>query len=212
MTKGEALKIIYKCAELYDQNLSNKNVLFICSSNSFRNVYSLETVFFPSNFMHMTGVKFLNRKRIPPNQFMKMCLDHRLSPTSFDMAPDGTTELKLNVLPFLVTKNLNANAIGILNEQRPVLYTDKIVGSSKGCVGFALDKETQFYAPKTILNEDVNGIIRSRTRIIATYQKKINDAQYTTCVYKAKKVDWSAVTYPAKYQYLSVREQIAPVA
>jgi len=57
-TKEEAVKIIYDCAKLYKENLSNKCVLFITAEGDKATIF--ESLFLPQNFKHLTGVQSRN--------------------------------------------------------------------------------------------------------------------------------------------------------
>ena len=69
----------------------------------------------------MTGFK----TNINANQFFDLCVNRRLKENDFEFADDGTTQLKMQVLPKLVNKNLSAKMIGDYNNFYPKLYTEK---------------------------------------------------------------------------------------
>lgn len=192
MKKEEALKIILACADKFQKNLVNKNLLFICADKN-RNISTMEVAFVKGNYLHMTGVKFRKDKKLSANQFYKMCLKRRLSVNDFELAVDGTTGLKLQVLSALVESNLSANMIGTYSGSRPMLYTDKLAGNVKGCVGFLLDEEKGFYIPNTILNEDIRKLVVDGKRVVRVYRKDIGQKKYTEIVYEAKNVDCNMV-------------------
>ena len=196
MKKEEALQILFQCADKYEENLANKNLLLICVDKQL-SLSSLELVFNRGNFLHMTGIKFKDDKLLPANQFYKMCLKRRLSINDFELAKDGTTEMKLRVLPALVAANLSANMVGDYSGSRPMLYTDKIAGNVKGCIGLLHDEKRNLYVPNTVLNEDIRKLIMNVRRVIAVYRKDIKEKAYTELVYKARNVDeslWNEVT------------------
>ncbi len=82
-----------------------------------------------TNFLHLTGLKVKKHKynadgientndsddTISAKEFYEKCLAHRLSASDFEFARDGTTPLKLDVLPRLISKNLSATMIGDYN-------------------------------------------------------------------------------------------------
>ena len=72
-------------------------------------------------------------------QFFENCLDGRLSMDDFWFSEDGTTTLKLQVLTFVLAKNLNANSFGDFGGNSIRLYTEKLAGRVKGCIGFVKD-------------------------------------------------------------------------
>ena len=187
MTKKEALQIVFSCAASYKENLAGRSLLFV-TTDKHKTVRCLEVSFDGSNFLHMTGFK-LNKKEISANNFFSMCCDKRLSESDFEFAADGTTEMKMRVLPGLVQKHLSAKMVGDYNLSQPKLYTDKLAGSVGACMGF--------------VRNDIRSMVKgSADRIVITYRKQRGDALYTEIVYTAKKIDWTALTLPEEYQYL----------
>lgn len=136
----------------------------------------LEMQFLTTGFMHLTGVKF-QKGRVAAGAFFDKCLDKRLDPEEFEMAADGTTEMKLRILPMLFRKNLSANMVGDFSARTPVLVTEKLAGGVKGCMGFVLDEETGYYAPNTVLNLDIRTYLTNQLRIVATFRKNIHICQ-----------------------------------
>lgn len=197
MTKEEALSIIFNCADQYKSNLEDRNLLFICTNSALK-VSSLEAAFIGSNFLHMTGIKFLSTPPMSPNAFYSKCMDRRLSVQDFDMDKQGHTEQKLLVLPQLVKANLSANIVGDYNSSRPLLATDKLAGGVRCCMGFVCDhKKAPFLVPNSVMNEDIRKLTNNRLRIVATYRKRIMDTDYNEIVYKAKKIEWMNLKYPS---------------
>lgn len=201
MRKEEALKILFKSAQLYKENLVNNNLLFICMDKHKR-TSSLTIQFATTGFLHLTGVKFNDRKSMSSGEFFDKCLKRRLSLDEFELAKDGTTEKKLQILPLLFSKNLSATIVGDFSARTPVLVTDKLVGGVKGCIGFVYEQTTGFYAPNTVLNLDIRTYISNQLRIIATYRKKKTDSGYEEIVYAAKKIDWEKIKYPQGFEDL----------
>lgn len=195
MKKEQALKIIFQCAAKFEENLANRNLLFVCSDKKM-NISIVEVAFIRSNFLHMTGVKFKNSKRLSANEFYKMCLNRRLALKDFDLASDGTTDLKLTVLPALVNKNLSANMIGEYSGSRPMLYTQKLAGNVKGCMGFLLDNKKGCYIPNTVLKEDIRTLVVDAKRVIVVFRKAISDECYEEIVYKVKDVEMHSISLP----------------
>ena len=199
MKKEEALKILFKSAQLYKENLVNNNLLFICMDKHKR-TSSLTIQFATTGFLHLTGVKFNDRKSMSSGEFFDKCLKRSLD--EFELAKDGTTEKKLQILPLLFSKNLSATIVRDFSARTPVLVTDKLVGGVKGCIGFVYERTTGFYAPNTVLNLDIRTYISNQLRIIATYRKKKTDSGYEEIVYAAKKIDWEKIKYPQGFEDL----------
>lgn len=197
-TKEKALWIIVECAKQYKENLADRTLLFVCTDREKR-IKLLEVSFDASNYHHLTGCKL--SKQITAQDFFQRCLEHRLSVEDFELTSDGTVEMKLKVLPLLVKKNLSANSVGDYMAKNPKLYTEKLAGSVKGCMGFVKTSSGR-YVPNTVLNIDMRKYIKSPLRIIATYSKKKHEQRYEELVYKAKKVELDRVVYPEEYKYL----------
>lgn len=208
-TKAEAIKIVISCAQTYSAELLNRSLLFVCQDKHKR-ISCIEFCFYDRNFLHLTGLKLKKRATEAANgtdlqsagDFFDNCLNHRVSPEDFDFAPDGTTALKLGILPLLVTKNLSANIVGNFSSLRPKLYTEKLAGGSKGCMGFCIDAVTGNYVPNTVLNEDIRDNVDEWARVIAVYRKDITQEKYVEITYLAKKIDWASISFPEPYSDL----------
>lgn len=208
-TKAQAISIVVACAEQYRENLANKNLLFICQDKHKR-ISAIEFSFDASNFLHLTGLKVKKHKyngndaddAISAKDFYEKCLAYRLSVNDFEFAKDGTTQLKLEVLPRLISKNLSATMIGDYNSRNPKLVTDKLAGSTAACMGFVPTGPSHRYVPNTVLKVDIRDYISNQVRVIAVYRKPMDAEQYDEATYFAKKIDWEAVIYPEKYNYL----------
>ncbi len=207
MEKREALRILLQCADDYHDNLEGKNLLIISVNNSMNRTFAIEILFEKNNFMHLTGIKFREGRRLSPDTFYVLCRSRRLRMDSFELADDGTTERKLLVLPGIVgSPNIGANMIGDYHDRKPVLVTEKLAGNIRGCIGIVFDAKRNFYVPNTVLNLDMRQSVTDRQRIIATYQKHKSESRYQRLVYKAKKIDWSRVQFPANYTYIPIPE------
>lgn len=208
-SKAEAIKIVVSCAQAYSTELLNRSLLFVCQDKH-KHISFIEFFFYDRNFLHLTGLK-LKKKATEEagggdmqsaGDFFANCLAHRISPEDFEFAPDGTTALKLGILPFLVTKNLSANIVGNFSSLRPKLYTEKLAGGNKGCMGFCIDAITSNYVPNTVLNEDIRDNVDEWARVIAVYRKENSQEKYTEITYLAKKVDWDSIIFPERYSDL----------
>lgn len=217
--KKTALSVIFDAAKAYEENLRDNNLLFVCWDKHKRISY-LEVEFNASNFMHLTGMRFSEELRSSliresngkidansditfANEFYDRCINKRLSVEDFEFAEDGTTPLKLDVLPTLMKSNLSVNAIGDFDARTVKLYTEKIAGNINGCMGFIRDEKTNKNVPNTVLKADVRDCVSESKRILITYRKKKDDLLYNEIVYVAKKVEWDDIEFSKEYEYLS---------
>lgn len=194
LSKEEAIRIVIECARKYERNLVDKSMLFILMDKN-RNISWVEVSFYRQNFLHLTGLK-IDKSNMSAEQFYQNCIDRRLSKDSFRISEDGTTQLKLRVLPFLMEKDLHANSFGQFAGTGIQLYTEKLAGGVKGCLGFIKDASSGVWVPNTLLNEDIRKISKNPLRIIATYRKAQSEKQYKEIVHKAKKIEWDKLIYP----------------
>lgn len=200
MNKKEALSIAFKCAELYKKELLNKNLLFIAVDKK-QKVSAFESSFFAGNYKHLTGL--ILTSEMSPNDFFWNCIKRRISVNDIQFKADGTTPLKLKILPILLCKNLSANMIGSFSDTHLNLYTEKLVGKQSGSMGFVFDRNKNRYVPNTVLNGDMREMITLPVkRIISTHRKNMLDKDYTETVYLAKNVDFEKINYPIEYSYL----------
>lgn len=203
-TKEQAVSVIVKCAVLYQEHLANHNLLFLCMDKH-RHLSVFEISFDGSNFLHLTGVK-INRNGPSPvagaKDFYDRCLNHRLSVRDFEFAKDGTTALKLDVLPQMMSKNISATMIGDYNTRSPKLLTEKLAGNVRACMGFVSVKSSVRYVPNTLLKTDIRQNTSGTLRIIATYRKKMDQPLYRELTYAAKDIDLLSLNFPKEYEYL----------
>lgn len=194
-TKKQAISIVVKAAEQFRDNLAGRNIMFLCLSKDKQTSY-VETVFTEAIFLHLTGFK-VDKTRVSAKEFYNKCLNHILAEEDFDFADDHTTEMKLEVLPYVMSETLgNANIIGDFNGRGFKLFTEKLVGSTRACIGFVHNKNGRIMSPNTLINADARDYVTNWVRIIAIYVKNIRDSEYSKLVYTAKKVDLSSITLP----------------
>ena len=146
----------------------------------------IETRATDDNFLHLTGIENVNSS-VTPAKFYKNILDKKISENDFEIKKDGTTELKLKVLPFLMDITKHAKMLGIYNYRRPKLKTDKLIGNITASLGFI--KTGHYYSPNTVLNGDIRDDIEKSERVLAILSKDVKEKKYQTIESVAKKID-----------------------
>lgn len=148
-------------AKKYRDELEGKTLLFICMDKQ-SPISVFEFAFFKRNYLHLTGLKIRKNGNMGPEErtsaavdFYEKCLAHKLSPSDFEFAEDGTTPLKLDVLPSVLNKNLSAKMIGNADMLRPRLQTERLAGNVTACIGFVRDSAGGLYVPNTVLKDDL---------------------------------------------------------
>ncbi len=201
MKKEDAFKLLLQSVDLYERNLKNKNLLFLCMDKH-NTLYAIETLFLRSNFLHLTGVKFKPGKALHANEFYSRCLDRRLRMDDFEFDTKGTTQMKLSVLPQLFQKNLGAIMAGNFTPQGVLLSTEKLIGNERAVLGFVFDPKRNAFLPNTSLKGDVRNYVDQHLRIIATYRKPAAESTYQEIVYESKTVNREALVFPKEWAYL----------
>ena len=197
MKKEEAIKIMSDCAKRYHDNLEGNNVLFLYGSPQCPEYF--EVSFLPRNFLHLTGVELTGSRFTSSVDFYDRCLKGRLNSSDFTMPPRGMAEVKLTVLPQLMSIHKTAKMVGDYNGTKPVLVTDKLAGNVFACMGFVLDK--QYYMPNTALKNDIRDLVGQHKRVIATFRKPIRSTAYTELCYVAKGIDLTKASLPEVVAY-----------
>lgn len=195
MKKEDAIKVITECAKIYNTNLENKNVMFIFGSSA-QKLSAFESLFLPKHFLHLTGVDIAASNTInSSSQFYESCLNSKLSPNDFTLSLNGTTDMKLAILPQIMNIHKLAKMVGDYNFSKSLLYTDKLAGGITACLGFI--REDEYYIPNTALNEDIRDItINPQKRVFAILKKSVTEPYYTQLCYTAKGVDFKDLTLP----------------
>jgi hypothetical protein len=209
ISKELATKVIIKCAREYHNHLENQNLLIVFGSPSKPNFF--ETVFFSSNFLHLTGVKPTSNEIPSSNVFYQRALSGVLTPHDFAMAENGTTEKKLSVLPRLTKFYTIAKMVGDYNSIRSMLYTEKLAGNTTACLGFVF--QNGFYIPNTALEDDMRNLsLKPTSKILAIFRKPTEINRYQEICYLAKGIDINAIALPHDIKKLLAIDSIEHAA
>ena len=183
MLKKDAIRVITTCATSYRNNLANHNILFIFGDP--RNPELLETRFLSRNYLHLTGVRIKPPGIKSSVDFFNKCLSNQVREEDVQFPDDGVVEMKLSVLPSLMKIHKTAKMIGDYDNNKSVLYTEKLSGTTTACMGFVL--EGNYYVPNTALKEDIRQVtIHPQKRILMIMRKPISAKQYEEICYTAK--------------------------
>lgn len=188
--KEEALKIILKCCKLYHCNLENKNVMFIVQDKR-KDIHYLEMLFLASNFLHLTGINIINKKIKSSTDFYNLCLKNQITVSDFKFNSNGTTSMKLQILPQIIQIQKICKMTGDYNNTKLYLSTQKLVGNVNICMGFI--KKGNYYIPNTALKEDIRNITTEQAKIIAIMVKNVKDAKYKEITYLNKNIEMKTI-------------------
>ena len=188
LSKGDALRILYTCADSYNAYYKSHNYIYLYLMPN-KQVRAIEVTYNSSHFLHLTGVKFKPGKGISANSFYNMCLKRRLSPSSFEIASNGTTEMKLRCLEAIFAEHLKTNMAGQYNRCKPLLNTDILIGGANSCLGFVSNGINHFMVPNTLLKDDIRKLVNKSYRVLAVLKKPIDAVEYNEVVYCSKNIE-----------------------
>lgn len=178
--KNDVLKIIINSANLYKNNLLNKNFLII-SKNKNEPFQYWEVKFEKKQFLHLTGIN----TKLSANHFFSKATTGKLSLNDFEIRKAGTTDLKLSVLPILMDFANSVRIIGdYFENDSPKLYTEVLAGNVQGALGFVHD-EKSILVPNTCLNCNIR-LRANSSRIVLMLSKPLNEKEYLKLEYIAK--------------------------
>lgn len=187
LRKRETEAIVKKCAKTYKEQLLNKNVMFITMQAN-KEIQTFEVTFLKENFLHLTGIE-VDKSKMSAKDFFDRCINNKLSIKDFELRKDNTSNLKLKILPTLVTIDRTANMLGDFDDTKMFLQTKKIAGNVSACMGFQYYKNINTYIPNTALKEDIRNITINRNRIVTIFKKNTNQKLYYEVTYIAKNID-----------------------
>ncbi|NLM72128.1 MAG: hypothetical protein GX181_09260 [Synergistaceae bacterium] len=196
ITIPEAIKIAYDSARTYKDTLQDTNLLIAFRDSTA--IGFIQTLFYARHFMHLTG---LRSRTLSAVGFYRSCLKGRLKADDIYFSGIGTTELKLRVLPHLLTMPYKSLMIGKSADCGFRLYTDTFLGTTIGSIGF-IPYKGRFYVPNTVLKEDVRKLTIKPGPLLLACSKKTTDEQYIT-VHRHSSVAPSDI--PAELQALIIK-------
>ncbi len=186
MTDKQIIETVAECARLYRDNLEKYNIMFVFNNDKLnsknKKVEFIETIYYPTNFLHLTGLKLNNDTSA---NFYYKIINGKLAINDINLKDKYIIEMKLNVLRNLMNIDKTAKSIGTYMETtKNKLYTDKVLGSVHYCFGYVKSNETnKFYTPNTALKEDIRDITYSTNRVLAILKKKRKDKLYNEISY-----------------------------
>ena len=174
------LTIIINAAKQYENVLNKRHFCIVFKK---KDTFELvEVAFQDINFLHLTGVK----TKLSAKVFYSAALSGKLSLKDIAMDSNGTTQLKMQVLPFLHELLFNNCMIGDFINSGICIKADYFVGNTKAVlsVGFRYGKNIDF--PVTLYKEDVRKLSQPTNKVLAIFAKDYQQKKYKECTYISK--------------------------
>ena len=166
-TKPDAIKVVCNASKIYHKKLANKNFLVLYKNRSNNAVESFEALFLPRNFLHLTGLTYINPKN--SSDFYRKCLSNNLSEDDFTFKEDGTADLKLKALPQIVNFFQMSKMTTLYSNTQPRLYTERLAGNVTACVAFIVEDNNGYYVPNTCFRISEH-LARQQIKYLLFYQ------------------------------------------
>lgn len=199
-TEKEAVDKVISCSKIYQKNLSDRSFLILYKDRNTNKTESLELIFRPGNYQHLTGLNYLdesgNIKEFSSVEFYHKCLSALLTTKEISFK-DNTTNLKLGYLDGLITFTKIARITGIYNQSKPVLEGDYLVGNNNGFYAISKNGENDTYYPRSVLNEDIRKYTITSNQVLGILSADYSERQnYNKIEYVAKGVNLKHLRLP----------------
>lgn len=171
--KRRLLPCLMTSAKEYKENLLDTSMLIVYKDRNSKQYKSIEVSFFDRNFMHLTGCEGIGMNAAT---FLTLCASNRIGVSQFNAISEA--RLKLEVLPTLCHLSRSAKMMGSYANNRPLLYTEELVGHQAGCLGFVTEQESGYTVPNTVMNEDIRKLALETMQIVAIYQRPCTQTLY----------------------------------
>ena len=175
--KDEALSIIIKAAQKYDEKLKDRHFMIVfCDDN---HTYSCTVGFRDMNFLHLTGVK----SRLSAQQFYDACLTNKLSTKDFELDREGKVQQKLAVLPYLSELLYHNCMVGNFIENGIVIRADYFVGDTRAVISVGFREGKSVDIPGTLYKEDIRKLTFPTCKVLAIFCKSYKAEIFEKCTY-----------------------------
>lgn len=193
VTKKPPIKKIIQAAEMYQENLLDKNILLVGLQGS--EVDYLELRFLARSFKHLTGVR-TQSKSVSAMYFWRKCTGHNLSEADLALDNSGFAAMKLRASLSMFRPDLSAREFGRPNGSRLNVDAEVFAGDQQACMGFR-NYEGEYLDPMTLLSSPVGKEVKrgDRYKVVGVFSKSIRWPYYTTAIRTASTVDWHHIVH-----------------
>ena len=174
------LTIIINAAKQYENVLNKRHFCIVFKK---KDTFELvEVAFQDINFLHLTGVK----TKLSAKVFYSAALSGKLSLKDIAMDSNGTTQLKMQVLPFLHELLFNNCMIGDFINSGIYIKSDYFVGDTKAFLSLGFIKGKKKDIPVTLYKENVKRLSKPIYKVLAIFIKRSDQKKYKECTYISK--------------------------
>lgn len=172
-TKEEAINILHKSAEKYNEKLSQKKFMLIHKDQLTGKTTSSVVAFKPLNFKHLTGIQ----SEMKPAQFYKACLKQRLSARDINFDRQGHAQRKLEVLPLMPDVFFNRCWLGTSINNDIYINADYYIGDTRYVLSIGLRHGTITDVPVTLKKQTIREVVTKECKVYAIASKPLDDKE-----------------------------------
>lgn len=204
-TKTEAINAIQRNAKIYKDKLANTSLLIVYKDKMDNKIKSIEVMFLPTNFQHLTGIKLIDNNGIIREHTAKEFYNRSLykpflTEKEILFKNDGTTPLKLDALYSIMNITKITKIAGEYSDYRPNLKCDYVIGNTNACLCVTSMDDDLCY-PTSALNEDIRNLVTYSSQVLFVMQTpfpSINEdiPMYNKIVSKAKNLNINEIILP----------------
>lgn len=198
-TIEDARRIVMNCAKQYDKNLKDKKYIILYKNRQMNKIQHIEVQFEDINYQHLTGIEMIDSfgtiQKNVSSLFYSKCIRNTLRKDEICFKTDGTTHLKLQALPVIMSIQKVTKIAGDYDGNRTYLVADKLIGNVNFCLGLK-EITDNCYVPASALLEDIKKLTVNQSQVIAILSKEIADKIYENVRYAAKGVNLDKINIP----------------
>ena len=204
--KIKMLKTILKSANLYHQELENKEILLLVKKD--KDIVGYKIEFNTYNFKHFTGVK----SELSANVFYQKSITNSLLPDDFSIDDEFLVEKKSSVLESAMKLPYTAKMLGDFKYAGIKIEADLGAGNTCYIMAFR-NKQGENLYPVSVMKEDVRNSTSPTSPIVAILRKGIKESIYTELTYKSKNINFDKLHFPKEIQNMispKIMQQLKP--
>lgn len=161
---SQELKKIYNAAQLYKDNLVNKDIAFLYNTEA--GIDEIKCHFAEENFAHLVGLKSMPKpKGISATEIYHQCLNRNLEQKRCLLTHrKGVIQSKLDIIGDLMKIGSNCQLIGQLDETLGIrIKSDSLINASSMSI-MSFSNNGDVYIPNSALKRDIREISLDETR------------------------------------------------
>lgn len=200
-TKEEAVNKVISNSKEYQKILADKDFIVLYKDKDTNRIESLELIFRPSNYQHLTGLLLLdldgNIKKYCSMEFYHKCISGLLTKDEIQFKNNITTNMKLDCLDILMSFTKISKISGEYDKSRGILLEgDYLIGGIHGFYTISKNGEEETYYPRSVIKGDIRKYSVTNNQVLAILSSHYKNKDNYEVEYIAKGVKLENLTIP----------------